>query len=294
MHAHRYGSGATVHDGDCRMIARLLLLSSVILASGCTGIRPARGPLCSEMTRFANAVEPGNEAHVELCVDWGPRCADSAEVASQPVLASWRCEDGGSAPAAKFCDYLLQNASAEFPGGNFGAALSCLGGYAPGKYIDHEWKRARVGTASMPGVEDGVDVDIDYASATKDGPAILRIEVKAKRPPFPDDVVRSRLERDDGRAIPSLSGMGACSALSASPMFSGTTFEASYPEGAWVICDATVSSQRVKATATVLRYLYHASMQRPMAARRIDVTLAKSAGEWRITAWEDHAIDYAP
>lgn len=119
---------------------RMAWLLAIALAPGCASIGPLHDPLCAEIVRFANAVEPGTVARVTLCADWGPRCASGGAY----FVYSKRCEHGGYEPASRLCAYLLDHSSAEFPDNNFAGALACLGKgvHEPGRYGDYAWTSA--------------------------------------------------------------------------------------------------------------------------------------------------------
>ena len=267
------------------MRATVLLLA--ILSSGCASIG-ARDPLCPEIVRFANAVEPGRSAQVILCVDWGPRCGGGPE-----SLFSKHCEHGGYEPASRFCKYLTEHSSAEFPANNFGSALACLGRgvYEPKRYGDYVWEIARVRTDAMPGLEEGVEVGIDYERGSATLPASLTIEVKADQPPFPHDIVMERLRREAGGTA-TIQTRTPCAAAARERPLTDPAFGANYPDGAWLICDATAT--REAATVTLFRYLFHASLKRTLVSNRIDVTLIRHGSRWRIAQWNNTAIDYTP
>lgn len=107
---------------------------------------------------------------------------------------------------------------------------------------------------------------------------------------LPSIEARLRAEAHDYK--PSLVVQQSCTSTSTDSPFSAPDFAAKYPDGLFVICDAQVSN--VKATATVLRYLFNASKGKPLVAKFVEVKLSKHGSAWRIETWHATAIDYAP
>lgn len=142
----------------------------------------------------------------------------------------------------------------------------------------------------MPGVETGVEVGLDYASGSRTAPSSLTIDVRADRPWFPHETVTKRLRREAGGSA-TIQSNASCSVASQEPSLGESGFASDHPDGVWILCDEAAT--RETATATLLRYLFNASQDRALVARRIDVTLTRHARRWRITGWQDTAIDYA-
>lgn len=270
-------------------MVRWLLLPLFACASACSGLRTTGDPLCPEIVRFANSVEPGQAARIKLCVDWGPRCDATPGV---DTIVSKRCDSDGYEPGSRLCTYLLDNSSAEFPGINFGKTLTCLGKgvHEPERYGDYDWEVARIHTQAMPGLEEGVEISIDFADGSTASPALLQIAAKAEEPPFPHDLVTKRLRQEVGESM-TITTHTTCDAASR-PLLTDPAFGSTHPDGAWLICDAMAT--RETARATLYHYLFHASLQRTLAASRIDVTLTKHGTRWRIAKWNKIAIDYPP
>ncbi|MEO5558661.1 MAG: hypothetical protein ABIO49_02820 [Dokdonella sp.] len=176
----------------------------------------------------------------------------------------------------------------EFPSNNFSSALACLAPYSPERYGDYEWERAAVRSEKMSGLNEGVGVGVEFARGSDQGPATLRIDAKAALPSFPFDVVRTRLGKD----VVSVTGVGDCSATPALPMLNDAAFATTYPNGAFVVCDAKVVRDR--ATATILQYLFDAARNTVLAASSIDVQIAKHGSNWRVSEWRKTAIDSVP
>lgn len=277
------------------MRERMVGLLAVSLLSGCVGAGVSRDPFCAAMIRFANAIEPGAEARVSLCVDWGDRCDPDTAASTEPTIVSRSCDHDGNVAASTFCDYLLEHTSAEFPAVNYGDALSCLGHhvYTAEESIAYRWDHGRIRAHGMPGVAAGVDVGIDFVNATEADPSSLRIAVKVASHPFPYEVVEERLGHRAGHEMPIVTGI-ACAAASTQPIFTDRGFASSYPDGAWVVCDAAVAAGGATATALILHYRYHASRGRALVAQRTEVSLARKHGRWRISAWREAMLDYAP
>jgi hypothetical protein len=157
------------HKDDMKMLRSLTVVIAV-LCSGCASLGRPRDALCSEMLRFADSLTEKETRRVALCVSWGPGCTEATE-----VLMSKSCEHGGNEAGRRFCSYLINHTSAEFPNVNFSSALACLGHkvYRPERYYDIQWGNAEVTTEAMPGLAEGVSITIEKVRATAKEPAKL-------------------------------------------------------------------------------------------------------------------------
>jgi len=70
------------------------------------------------------------------------------------------------------------------------------------------------------------------------------------------------------------------------------TFPTKYPNGIFVVCDARFSGEH--ASITVLRYLFHASLGKPLVAEQVQAKLHGSGSTWRVVSWSAKTVDYAP
>ncbi|MEO7756696.1 MAG: hypothetical protein ABIS07_08965 [Dokdonella sp.] len=139
----------------------------------------------------------------------------------------------------------------------------------------------------MRGLNEGVSVGVEFARGSEQDAPTLRIDAKAELRSFPFDVVRTRLGKD----VVSVTGVGDCSATPALPILKDAAFATTYPNGAFVVCDAKVAGDR--ATATILQYLFNVARNTVLAAGRIDMKLAKRGPSWRVSEWRKTAIDLA-
>lgn len=157
MHTRRASHGG-VRPLNCgvrrRVIRSAIVCALSVAASSCA--TTGSDDLCREIVRFANSMDRSQEQSVVLTGRWMEIDEESGELVIEKA-----CKNESPA-GQRFCDYLLENTSTEFPGINFSRALSCI---APSVYSYRDGVHVislfgEVSSSSTPGVRDGVTIVI--------------------------------------------------------------------------------------------------------------------------------------
>ncbi len=109
---------------------------------------------------------------------------------------------------------------------------------------------------------------------------------------FPLKAVEARLRGEASAGELALLSAASCASPVLPAQMAPTEFDAKYPHGLYIVCDARVSE--ATAHATILRYLFNASRNQVLAASTIEATLSKRGSSWRVQAWRKTAVGYAP
>jgi hypothetical protein len=148
---------------------RQLTVAIAALICAFTAVAADVPTFCEEMAAFARNVSETKPREIVFFAEWG----------ADPTKA---CRlDNGDKVSQRFCDWLIEHASAEYMEANVRNAVSCLGEGKPdgtlGKgSIDYMTGKLRFYAAKVPHAE-GVVFELQYSVRSKESPDMLLISV---------------------------------------------------------------------------------------------------------------------
>lgn len=104
--------------------------------------------------------------------------------------------------------------------------------------------------------------------------------------------VKLRLLEGATQTAPEIMATDECALPVDSNPKSPKEFRDRYPNGLAIVCDESVHGHA--ATAQVQVYLFNASRNEVLMARKIDVGLVSRGGKWSVGKWRPTSFDYAP
>ncbi|MBN5050716.1 hypothetical protein JY456_10165 [Stenotrophomonas maltophilia] len=145
-----------------------LLITIMLLATGCSTLQAPREPICAQMLAFANSTPVGASQSIELVTDWN----------------TWSkgCTHEGNPAGKRFCDWLLAHSSTEFASANIRSAMACLdpgARYAGPVRTTPEYLTGRIHVSDIRGLERNVRISIEYADGIEG--QLPRLNILAER-----------------------------------------------------------------------------------------------------------------
>ena len=107
--------------------------------------------LCSELSNFANSIEPNSKHSVKFASNWSKMKRS--------------CEHHSYKPGMKLCLWMMQNNSGEFMEYNVASVMSCLGSpsYLKAKNSMLNNATGNLVIFEIDGIKDSVSIELEYS-----------------------------------------------------------------------------------------------------------------------------------